>query len=251
MIRRPPRSTLFPYTTLFRSDVAEVVGGRAVRADEDPIVELPVLEGDGPVDQIVHRGGALVGHAEPERAGAEATVAAASGVAEGLAAPLGRLPLPLERLGGAVAVVGAARGDQPLGVLAVKLHPLRLPVAGRRRALVPAGPQPLEGLEDGRDVLVRRPRAVGVLDAKDEDAAAVAGIEPVEKRRARAAHVQMPGGAGREADADGGGRPGLHDSVILPRGPRAQYDSNRRPHGVAADAPMRRRPNLGYPKQSR
>src|SRR3989442_3685193 len=73
MIRRPPRSTLFPYTTLFRSDVAEVVGGRAVRADEDPIVELPVLEGDGPVDQIVHRGGALVGHAEPERAGPEAT----------------------------------------------------------------------------------------------------------------------------------------------------------------------------------
>src|SRR5260221_3585135 len=28
MIRRPPRSTLFPYTTLFRS----CVGGRAVRA---------------------------------------------------------------------------------------------------------------------------------------------------------------------------------------------------------------------------
>src|SRR2546423_6335281 len=25
MIRRPPRSTLFPYTTLFRSDVAKVV----------------------------------------------------------------------------------------------------------------------------------------------------------------------------------------------------------------------------------
>src|SRR5260221_9896682 len=25
MIRRPPRSTLFPYTTLFRSDVAEAV----------------------------------------------------------------------------------------------------------------------------------------------------------------------------------------------------------------------------------
>src|SRR3712207_7612761 len=27
MIRRPPRSTLFPYTTLFRSDVAGVVDG--------------------------------------------------------------------------------------------------------------------------------------------------------------------------------------------------------------------------------
>src|SRR3712207_8432714 len=28
MIRRPPRSTLFPYTTLFRSVVADVVGDR-------------------------------------------------------------------------------------------------------------------------------------------------------------------------------------------------------------------------------
>src|SRR3712207_7314074 len=26
MIRRPPRSTLFPYTTLFRSDVAQLAG---------------------------------------------------------------------------------------------------------------------------------------------------------------------------------------------------------------------------------
>src|SRR3712207_7565671 len=32
MIRRPPRSTLFPYTTLFRSKV--VVGGEAVRVLE-------------------------------------------------------------------------------------------------------------------------------------------------------------------------------------------------------------------------
>src|SRR3712207_7175325 len=29
MIRRPPRSTLFPYTTLFRSDAASVDGGDA------------------------------------------------------------------------------------------------------------------------------------------------------------------------------------------------------------------------------
>src|SRR5256885_5834456 len=28
MIRRPPRSTLFPYTTLFRSLLQEVLGGR-------------------------------------------------------------------------------------------------------------------------------------------------------------------------------------------------------------------------------
>src|SRR2546427_6861509 len=34
MIRRPPRSTLFPYTTLFRSDVrAHAVGGRRARRE--------------------------------------------------------------------------------------------------------------------------------------------------------------------------------------------------------------------------
>src|SRR5690348_18195158 len=32
MLRRPPRSTLFPYTTLFRSDVVEVL---AVQADDE------------------------------------------------------------------------------------------------------------------------------------------------------------------------------------------------------------------------
>src|SRR2546425_7140621 len=34
MIRRPPRSTLFPYTTLFRSDVVRVAAARVDRPDE-------------------------------------------------------------------------------------------------------------------------------------------------------------------------------------------------------------------------
>src|SRR3712207_6946859 len=46
MIRRPPRSTLFPYTTLFRSDVAR-------RGHVDP------LPADHPVDP---RGGRQLGH---------------------------------------------------------------------------------------------------------------------------------------------------------------------------------------------
>src|SRR2546429_6892097 len=33
MIRRPPRSTLFPYTTLFRSPATEELGGAGVGAD--------------------------------------------------------------------------------------------------------------------------------------------------------------------------------------------------------------------------
>src|SRR2546430_13732548 len=31
MIRRPPRSTLFPYTTLFRSEISDVTGDKDVQ----------------------------------------------------------------------------------------------------------------------------------------------------------------------------------------------------------------------------
>src|SRR2546425_8990246 len=43
MIRRPPRSTLFPYTTLFRSPGSRIVGRR---------VELPEL--DGAQEDVLH-----------------------------------------------------------------------------------------------------------------------------------------------------------------------------------------------------
>src|SRR3712207_5580505 len=53
MIRRPPRSTLFPYTTLFRSeDVAQDAadaGGRALEGlDEGGVVVRLDLEGGAP-----------------------------------------------------------------------------------------------------------------------------------------------------------------------------------------------------------
>src|SRR5947199_6102195 len=44
MIRRPPRSTLFPYTTLFRSDVVEEAAVERL----DPRVEVA---GNGDVDE--------------------------------------------------------------------------------------------------------------------------------------------------------------------------------------------------------
>src|SRR3712207_8296770 len=49
MIRRPPRSTLFPYTTLFRS--LQVVGGDARRGDEDPALPRERLL-PAPVEEI-------------------------------------------------------------------------------------------------------------------------------------------------------------------------------------------------------
>src|SRR3712207_8709941 len=47
MIRRPPRSTLFPYTTLFRSRLAQHDLG-------EPLADQPVLrQGEGEFDQAV------------------------------------------------------------------------------------------------------------------------------------------------------------------------------------------------------
>src|SRR3712207_8600506 len=50
MIRRPPRSTLFPYTTLFRSG-----GGEGQRADEDA------------QERLLDRHGSLIGGSGAER----------------------------------------------------------------------------------------------------------------------------------------------------------------------------------------
>src|SRR3712207_8749436 len=63
MIRRPPRSTLFPYTTLFRSDPVGQLGDVLLEQGQ---VELPLagevlvqhrLADPGAVGDVVHRGG--------------------------------------------------------------------------------------------------------------------------------------------------------------------------------------------------
>src|SRR3712207_9049113 len=83
MIRRPPRSTLFPYTTLFRSPVAEtgevlrgqllhLVGGVAAL---EVAAEGPALDGLGEDD----RGLALVLHRRLERRVDLAVVVPAAG----------------------------------------------------------------------------------------------------------------------------------------------------------------------------
>src|SRR5438067_4803802 len=48
MLRRPPRSTLFPYTTLFRSnylDLLQLVPGVAINRQQDPSLDsaTPIL----------------------------------------------------------------------------------------------------------------------------------------------------------------------------------------------------------------
>src|SRR5258708_29604204 len=55
MIRRPPRSTLFPYTTLFRSVGVDLVGGEQHRLSA-PAQQLPelVLGAGQAFDRIDH-----------------------------------------------------------------------------------------------------------------------------------------------------------------------------------------------------
>src|SRR5256886_3581900 len=43
MIRRPPRSTLFPYTTLFRSAVAGSIAGEGRRDERERRIRMPLL----------------------------------------------------------------------------------------------------------------------------------------------------------------------------------------------------------------
>src|SRR3712207_6899367 len=67
MIRRPPRSTLFPYTTLFRSPGHDPEGvGGLVRAGDGEVVAVALEEGrhqDGAVDpgrlHLAPQGGAV------------------------------------------------------------------------------------------------------------------------------------------------------------------------------------------------
>src|SRR2546421_5028968 len=46
MIRRPPRSTLFPYTTLFRSLLEEVLADHLPRLDDQALLVLERVRAD-------------------------------------------------------------------------------------------------------------------------------------------------------------------------------------------------------------
>src|SRR5436190_11363971 len=61
MIRRPPRSTLFPYTTLFRSELQPEVRRRIAEAGGDPAL---AHEGGGVLGRLVAAARAGQGRSE-------------------------------------------------------------------------------------------------------------------------------------------------------------------------------------------
>src|SRR5256886_17678660 len=56
MIRRPPRSTLFPYTTLFRSKVHHHLHRNHTRVGADPMVGDSVIAGEYQSYRLLDRG---------------------------------------------------------------------------------------------------------------------------------------------------------------------------------------------------
>ncbi len=90
-----------------------------------------------------------------------------------------------------------------VNVVALALE-IRAEVAADARTLVPVQAQPFQAVVDDLHGLDGVARLVGVLDAQDELAPGVPGVEPVEQGGARPADVQETGGRGGKTDADRG-----------------------------------------------
>ncbi len=74
-------------------------------------------------------------------------------------------------------------------------------LALEERALVPRDPEPAQAVEDDLGMGFGAALAVGVFDPEHQRAARVAGVKPVEQRRAGAANVEVAGWRGGETDS--------------------------------------------------
>src|SRR6266511_236872 len=171
MIRRPPRSTLFPYTTLFRSDLLLLRGleGGAPRArgraggDRPPRDDLPLPASD-------RRGGARDPRTDRARRAAARRQGGRAGLALRLPDRGARSPVPRRRDPGprrarAARVGGGRRARAGGGALAppAPLGPARGAALARRRVHLPSGRGPHRRRErEGARVRLRdRPGRVG------------------------------------------------------------------------------------------
>ena len=168
-----------------------------------------VVEGDDPLpDPEAQRPAAALGLARPALLRRQRR--AAADVARRL---LGRLlgrAIGGQLLGRAEAGIGEVVGEQTLGGRGVRRQALHLAVRGVRpagrlagdlRALVPGQAQPVQAVEDVLLELDRAAGDVGVLEAEDERAADVPGVQVVEQRRPGGPDVERPGRAGGDPDA--------------------------------------------------
>ena len=99
-------------------------------------------------------------------------------------------------MGRSEVAVGEALGKDRLGNLPVQGQALGLLVL-----FVPGQPKPAQSLEDRLNAGVRVALDIGIVEAEYHGAPVVAGIQPIEDKGARGAHVKEARGRGRESDS--------------------------------------------------
>src|SRR5262249_18554364 len=109
--------------------------------------------------------------------------------------------------GSGIIAVGESAGQEFVDGLLIARSPLRLIIGRVRpahvRAFVPIDAEPTEAVQDWGQRLFDVSLRVRVVDPQNELAAVPACEEPVEKRRAHAANVQIARWAGGETSPDG------------------------------------------------
>ena len=193
---------------------AQVIGGNAIGAQQHEVFQFRIGKLHPAEDGVVESRTAGLGHGKAYGGGLSGGATPRTLLARNL--PAGAFITRRTALGGssraallqfrlgAETIVGMSGGQQLRGALAIHFHALGLMVG----TLVPVEAEPAHALQDAVNHLRGRALEIGVLNAQDQRAAVMASEQPVEQRGARAAHVQVSGGRGREADAWAGGRGG-------------------------------------------
>ena len=197
----------------------EIVDRRAVRAQDNDVLEILVLEHDAALDHVLDHGLALARGLEADdglNAGRGfGGIAVAPGAQHherrllglGLGAHRGQI------VGREIALVGLSHCQQLARDLGVAARPAEL----RHDLVVPLQAKPFQAVEDGVDGFRGVAGAVGILDAQQELAAAMARIQPVKQCGSCPADVQEACRRGRKPGnyrlAAGGG--GAHGSDRL------------------------------------
>src|SRR6516162_3769425 len=116
------------------------------------------------------------------------------------------LALALQFFLRAEAEIGFALGQQPLGMFTIEIEPVTLAIRHIRpthiRSFVPTDAKPPEVIEQLRFVSRFASLQIGVFNAQDHRAAGLACKEPVVKRRAGIANVELASGGGCKTNAN-------------------------------------------------
>ena len=184
-------------------DHGEIVHGRPIGTEDDEVIDRSGGKRHRPVDHVLPLD-RLPRHPNPE---GEGLLRIGPRARDGRVQPPAAAVVPVSRphsfrllasgrecLGSAETPVGGTLAEQAQGVPPVALDPVRL----ERGTFVKLQTQPREPVQDGLRVLRPGTRPIRVLHAQEERPARAPREQPVEQRRARAAHMQETGGAGGE-----------------------------------------------------